>query len=97
MNRGQVNYFHLHQTIGIYYKLFYCLYSHIHCIHLDCQRKPEAVAIVMQLSAEKLCKEELLLRVQNGHLSNNLVTIFMLLNVSLRIKSAHLEKHVDVI
>lgn len=51
----------------------------------------------MQLSAEKICKEELLLRVQNGHLSNNLVTIFMLLNVSLRVKSAHLEKHVDVI
>lgn len=50
----------------------------------------------MQLSAEKICKEELLLRVQNGHLSNNLVTIFMLLNVPLRVESAHLEKYVDV-
>lgn len=97
LNRGQVNCSHLHQTIGIFYKLFYCLYSHTHCICLDCQKKPEAVTVIMLLSAEKICKEELLLRLQNGHLGNNLVTIFMLLNVSLRIKSAHLEKHVDVV
>lgn len=56
-----------------------------------------AVAIAMQLSAEKICKEELLLRLQNGNLSNNMVTIFMLLNVSLCVKTAHLEKHVDVV
>lgn len=98
MNRGQVNCSHLHQTIGIFYKLFYCLYSHTHCIYLDCQKKkPEAVAIIMQLSAGKTYKEEPLLRLQNGLLSNNLVAIFMLFNVSLCIKSAHLEKHVDVV
>lgn len=51
----------------------------------------------MQLSAEKICMEELLLRLQNGHLSNSLATIFVLLNVSLRVKSADLEKHVDVV
>lgn len=56
-----------------------------------------AVAIVMQLSAEKICKEKLLLRLQNGNLSNNMVTIFVLLNVSLCVKTAHLEKDVDVV
>lgn len=87
----------LHQTIEIYYRLFYYLYSHVHCIHLDSQKKVVAVAIIMQLSAENICEGELLLRLQNGNLSNNMVTIFMLLNVSLCVKAAHLEKHVDVV
>lgn len=51
----------------------------------------------MQLSAEKICEGELLLSLQNGNLTNNMVTIFLLLNVSLRVKAAHLEKHVDVV
>lgn len=87
----------MHPTIGIYYRLVYYLYLHVHCIHLDSQKKLVAVAIVMRLSAEKICKEELLLRLQNGNLSNNMVTILMLLNVSLCVKAAHLEKRVDVV
>lgn len=86
-----------HQTIAIYYRLFYCLYSHVHCIHPDSQKKVVAVAIIMQLSAEKICEGELLLSLQNGNFTNNMVTIFLLLNVSLRVKAAHLEKHVDVV
>lgn len=60
------------------------------------RKKLVAVAIIMQLSAEKI-RKELLLMLQSGNLSNNMVTIFVLLNVSLGVKAAHLEKHVDAV
>lgn len=49
----------------------------------------------MRLSAEVICKGELLLRLLNGNLSNNMATILALLNISLFVKAAHLEKCVD--
>lgn len=52
-----------------------------------------AVAVVMQLSAEVICKGELLLRLLNG---NNMARVLTLLNISLFVKAAHLEKCVDV-
>lgn len=51
----------------------------------------------MQLSAEKIREEELLLKLQNGNLSHSMVIIFLLINVSLCVKAAHLEKHVDIV
>lgn len=55
-----------------------------------------AVAVIMQLSAEIICKGELLLRLQNGNLGNKMATVLTLLNISLFVKAAHLEKRVDV-
>lgn len=65
------------------------MYSYVQCIHLDSKKKLVAVAVVMQLSAEIIWEEELLLGLQNGTLSNNMVTIFMLFNISLCVKAAH--------
>lgn len=47
------------------------------------------VAVVMQFAAKIICEEELLLGLQNGTLSNNMVTVFMLFNISLCVKAAH--------